>query len=106
MTYLEFCNLREHVTLVHMNEKEKAQKKAEDLIAASVARAVLLEDIPIEVFPVENKAMVIGGGIGGCRAALDLVEQGYEVYLVEKEPTIGGKMAMLDRTYPTDDCSI
>ena len=105
-TYLEFCNLREHIAQVHMNEKPKAQVKAEDAIRASVARAILLEDIPIETYPVENKAMVIGGGIGGCRAALDLAEQGYEVFLVEKEPTIGGKMAMLDRTYPTDDCSI
>ena len=50
--------------------------------------------------------MVIGAGVAGCQSALDLAKQGYEVYLVEKKPTIGGKMAMLDRTFPTDDCSI
>lgn len=105
-SYLEFCNIREHVSFVHMKEKEKAQKKAEELISAAVARAVFVEDIPEKTFPVEKKTMVIGGGVGGCQASLDLAKQGYDVYLVEKQPTIGGKMAMLDRTYPTDDCSI
>lgn len=105
-SYLEFCNIREHVAFVHMREQEKAQSKAEDLIRAAVARAYFIEDIPMKTFPVENKAMVIGGGVGGCQTALDLAKQGYEVFLVEKKPTIGGKMAMLDRTFPTDDCSI
>lgn len=105
-TYLEFCNIREHVSFVHMKEKDKAQIKAEELIRAAVARAYFNEEIPQKTFPVENKALVIGGGVGGCQAALDLAKQGYEVFLVEKEPTIGGKMAMLDRTFPTDDCSI
>jgi len=106
VSYLEFCNIREHVSFVHMREKQKAQKKAEDLIKAAISRAIFLETIPEKVVPVEDKALIIGGGVGGCQAALDLAKDGFNVYLVEKSPTIGGKMAMLDRTYPTDDCSI
>ncbi|MBN2157650.1 MAG: CoB--CoM heterodisulfide reductase iron-sulfur subunit A family protein [Candidatus Lokiarchaeota archaeon] len=104
-SYLEFVNIREHVSFVHMKEKDKAQLKAEELIRAGVARSMFLEPIPEKTFPVEKKALVIGGGIGGMQAALDLASE-YEVYLVEKAATIGGKMAMLDRTFPTDDCSI
>lgn len=89
-----------------MKEREKAQTKAEEILRAAVARAVFLEEIPERTFPVEKNAMVIGAGVAGCQSALDLANQGYEVYLIEKEPTIGGKMAMLDRTFPTDDCSI
>jgi heterodisulfide reductase subunit A2 len=105
-SYLEFVNIREQVSFVHMNEKEKAQLKAEELIRAGVARCVFHEPIPEKTFPVEKKALVIGGGVGGMQASLDLANEGYEVYLVEKAATIGGKMAMLDRTFPTDDCSI
>jgi heterodisulfide reductase subunit A len=104
-SYLEFVNIREQVSFVHMNEKEKAQLKAEELVRAGVARSVFHEPIPEKTFPVEKKALVIGGGVGGMQAALDLASD-YEVYLVEKNATIGGKMAMLDRTFPTDDCSI
>jgi heterodisulfide reductase subunit A len=55
---------------------------------------------------VEQSALVVGGGIAGIQAALNIAESGYKVYLVEKEPTIGGKMAQLDKTFPTLDCSI
>ena len=89
-----------------MKEKDKAYGKAEEIIRAAAARAIFLEAVPEKTFPVEKKAMVIGAGVAGCQSALDLAKQGYEVYLVEKKPTIGGKMAMLDRTFPTDDCSI
>jgi len=89
-----------------MQEPLNAQEKAKELIKAAVARTIFLEVIPEKAVPVEDKALVIGGGVGGCQAALDLAKEGFEVYLVEKSPTIGGKMAMLDRTYPTDDCSI
>jgi heterodisulfide reductase subunit A len=67
---------------------------------------VFHEPIPEKTFPIEKKALVIGGGVGGMQASLDLANEGYEAYLVEKQATIGGKMAMLDRTFPTDDCSI
>ena len=89
-----------------MHEKEKAQRKAEEIIRAAVARTAFHEIIPEKTFPVEKKALVIGAGVAGCQASLDLAKQGYDVYLVEREATIGGKMAMLDRTFPTDDCSI
>ncbi|MHA1729149.1 MAG: FAD-dependent oxidoreductase [Promethearchaeota archaeon] len=105
-SYLSFCNIREHCSFVHIKEPKKAQVKAEEIIRAAVARAAFLEKIPEKTIHVEKKTVVIGGGAAGCQTALDLAKQGYEVFLVEKKPTIGGKMAMLDRTFPTDDCSI
>ena len=104
--YLEFVNIREHVSYVHSKDKEGAMEAACDLIAAGVQRAAELEVVPRKTVPVDAKALVIGGGVGGLRTALDLADQGIEVYLVEREPTIGGHMAMFDRVYPTDDCSI
>ena len=55
---------------------------------------------------ITKKALIIGGGVAGLTAGIDLADEGFEVHLVERSPTIGGKMAMLDRTFPTDDCSI
>ncbi len=102
----EMANIREHVSWVHQNEKEAATKKAMDIVRSAVARARLLEaQIEAEV-PVTQAALVIGGGVAGIQAALDLADCGHTVYLVEKEPTIGGIMAALDKTYPTMDCSI
>lgn len=102
----EMVNLREHCSWVHQGEKAKATEKAKDLVRSGVARSRFLEpQIEAEV-PVTKAALVIGGGIAGIQAALDLADGGHEVYLVEKEPTIGGIMAALDKTYPTMDCSI
>jgi len=105
-SYLEFVNVREHVASVHMEEPEDALQKAKDLLRAGIARAAKLEDVPRKVVGVKPTALVIGGGIGGLSAAVNLGDEGFQVYLVEKAPSIGGHMAMLDRTYPTDDCSI
>ncbi len=105
-SFLEFANLREHDSFVHMQDKPAALAKAKDIIRAAVARAAKLEPIPRKTVPVTKEALVIGGGVGGLQASLDLAKHGFKVHLVEKEPTIGGKMAMLDRTFPTDDCSI
>ena len=105
-SFLEFCNIREHVSFVHRQDKEGAQKVAEDLLRSAVARAAVLEKILIKEVDITKKALVIGGGVAGLSAGIDLAEEGFEVHLVEKSPTIGGKMAMLDRTFPTDDCSI
>ena len=105
-SYLEFVNLREHSSFVHRNDREGAQKVAEDAIKSAVARATLLDKVEIKEVEVTQKALIIGGGVAGLTAAIDLADQGFEVHLVEKSPTIGGKMAMLDRTFPTDDCSI
>ena len=102
----EMVNIREHCSWVHQNEKELATEKAKDLVRSGVARARVLEpQIEAEV-PVTKAALVIGGGVTGIQAALDLADGGHQVYLVEKEPTIGGIMAALDKTYPTMDCSI
>lgn len=106
--YLEFVNIREHCSFVHqaLEVREKANKKAIELIKAGIARSRLLEDVPTKTVPVKPTALVVGGGISGLSAAIDLGDSGYQVYLVEKNTTIGGRMSQLDRTFPTDDCSI
>jgi len=104
--YFQMVNLREHCSYVHANDKKNATKKAIRLVQAGVNRARELESVPRKVIPVIRAALVIGAGIAGMNAALDLANQGINVYLIEKEPTIGGKMAQLDRIYPTDDCGI
>jgi heterodisulfide reductase subunit A len=91
---------------VHIHDKAAATEKAKDLVKMSVARARELEAQTEAVVPVTRSAMVIGGGIAGIQAALDFAENGYKVFLVEKEPSIGGLMAQIDKTYPTMDCSI
>ena len=103
---MEFVNIREHCSFVHQGEREKALQKAIELIKAGIARARLLEDVPTMTVPVEPSALVVGGGIAGLSAAVDLADSGFKVYLVERNTTIGGRMSQLDRTFPTDDCSI
>jgi len=102
----EMANIREHCSWVHLHNKKAATAKAKDLVRAAVAKVALLEpEIETEV-PIIKKALVIGGGVAGIQAALDLADTGYKVYLVEKEPSIGGRMAQIDKTFPTMDCSI
>ena len=103
---MEMANLREHCSWVHGNDPAAATRKAKDLVASSVARAAQLTPQDEMVFPVTRAALVIGGGVAGIQAAMDLADQGHQVYLVEKEPSIGGIMAQLDKTFPTMDCSI
>ena len=102
----EMVNIREQVSWVHQNEKAAATEKAKDLIRSGVARARFLEPQIESVVPVTKAALIVGAGIAGIQAALDLADGGHKVYLVEKEATIGGIMAALDKTYPTMDCSI
>jgi len=102
----EMANIREHCSWVHLYEKERATEKAKDLVRMAVAKATLLEPQEESVVPILRKALVIGGGVAGIQAALDLADTGYKVYLVEKEPSIGGRMAQIDKTFPTMDCSI
>jgi heterodisulfide reductase subunit A len=104
--YFQMVNLREHCSFVHAKDRKGATEKAIRLVQAGINRAKELEIIPRKEIPVERAALVIGAGIAGMNAALDLANQGIPVYLVEKESTIGGKMAQLDRIYPTDDCGI
>jgi len=105
-SYLEFVNIREHSSFVHRNDIPGAKSTAEDAIRAGVARAATLEKILIREVDITKRALIIGGGVAGLSAGIDLAEEGFDVHLVEKKPTIGGKMAKLDRTFPTDDCSI
>ena len=102
----EMANIREHCSWVHQNEKDLATKKAMDLVRSAVARARVLEPQIESEVPVTKRALVVGGGVAGIQAALDLADAGHQVYLVEKQPSIGGVMAALDKTYPTMDCSI
>lgn len=103
---LEMINVREHVTWVHSHQPAEAQQKAKDMLAASAARALLLEPLDYIEVPVTRRALVVGGGIAGLSAALDLAEAGVETILVERSPTIGGRMAQLCKTFPTMDCPI
>ncbi len=99
------ANIREQNTWVHMEEPEKATQKAKDLIRMEVARASKLEPLTPKTVPVEKAALVIGAGIAGIQASLELADAGIKTYLVEKEPSIGGNMSRLDKTFPTLDCS-
>ena len=102
----EMANIREQCSWVHLYDRENATEKAKDLVKAAVAKVALLEPAVESEVPIIKKALVIGGGVAGIQAALDLADTGYKVYLVEKEPSIGGKMAQIDKTFPTMDCSI
>jgi heterodisulfide reductase subunit A len=103
---LEMANLREQCSWVHSHDAEGATQKSKDLVRSAVARARWLEAREELEVPVEPATLVIGGGVAGIQAALDLADSGYRVILVEKEPSIGGIMAWLDKTFPTMDCSI
>ncbi len=101
---MEMANIREQCSWVH-SDKEKATEKAKGLVASAVAKASLLQPLePMQVGVVPS-ALVIGGGIAGIQSALDIADAGFQVYLVEKEPSVGGRMAQLDKTFPTLDCS-
>jgi heterodisulfide reductase subunit A len=100
----EMANIREHCSWVHQ-DREEATKKAIELIRMVVERVKRNEELfPIHI-DVTKRALVIGGGIAGIQAALDIADAGYEVVLVEREPSIGGHMAQLSETFPTLDCS-
>jgi len=103
---LEMANIREQCSWVHYDNRELATLKAKDTVRMAVARARHLQPGVETEIPVTDAALVIGGGVAGIQAALDLADAGHMVYLVEKQPTIGGIMAQLDKTFPTMDCSI
>ncbi len=103
---MEMANIREQCTWAHGHDPEGALEKAKELTAAAVAKAQFLTSLDMIHVPVTQKAMVVGAGVAGISASLDLAEQGVETILVEKEPTIGGVMAQLNKTFPTMDCSI
>lgn len=98
-------NVREHCSWC-TEDSDKATEKAKILVKSGIERAKRLEVIPVKTVPVARATLIVGGGIAGMNSALDLANQGIKVYLVESKTTIGGRMAQLDRTFPTDDCSI
>jgi heterodisulfide reductase subunit A len=100
---LDVANIREHCSWVHPSHPALATAKAKDLVRMAVARARLLEPLEKRVVEAATKTMVIGGGVAGMRAAIDLADRGFEVYLVEESPTLGGRMAQLGKIFPTDD---
>jgi heterodisulfide reductase subunit A len=93
--YFEMANIREHCSWVHPREKELATKKAKDLVRMAVARSVYLAPLEELKLPIDKRVLVVGGGIAGMVSALSIAKQGYEVYLVEKEETLGGNAKKL-----------
>ena len=102
--YLEMANIREQCSWVH-EDKEEATEKAKKLVEAAVAKALLLEALEEKEVDVIPACLVIGAGIAGIQASLDIADAGFKVYLVEKSPSVGGHMSQLDKTFPTLDCS-
>jgi len=97
----EMANIREQVSWVHAHQHEKATKKAKDIVRMAVARATWLEPQEEPELDIKDTALVIGGGISGMTAALTVANQGFKVYLVEKEPELGGNLLRLHKLYPT-----
>ncbi len=98
------ANLREQDSWIH-DDREKATEKAVDLVRMAVSKVYRHGELYPKYFDINKTVMVIGGGITGIQTALDIAEGGRKVILVEKEASIGGKMAQLDKTFPTIDCS-
>jgi len=103
---MEMTNIREQDTWVHAHDPEGALLKAKEMVSAAVAKVRHARPLQALKVPVTKAAMVVGGGVAGISAALDLAGMGHKTYLVEKELSIGGTMAQLNKTFPTMDCSI
>jgi heterodisulfide reductase subunit A len=102
----DMANIREFSSYCHRTKPKEATEKAKDIVRMAVAKSRLLEPLKPINLPVAKKVMVIGGGIAGISSALDLADMGFKVYMVERTESIGGYMALLDKTFPTLDCSI
>ena len=101
---VEIANIREHCSWIH-KDMDEATEKAIILVRTAIAKVKLNAPLMAGESPVVKRALVIGGGIAGIQAALDIADAGFEVDIVEKNATIGGRMAQLDKTFPTLDCS-
>ena len=102
--YFQMANIREHCSWV-IDDRQQATAKARGMVAAAVKRVHFhreLEQRPVEMSPT---ALIVGGGIAGIEAALRIADSGKQVFLVEREPSIGGHMAQLYKTFPTLDCA-
>lgn len=101
----EMANIREHASWVHPDDRDGATNKAKALVSAAVHRVVLHDPLEPMTVQIRPETLVVGGGIAGIQAALEIADAGYHVYMVERQPSIGGHMAMFDKTFPTLDCS-
>jgi heterodisulfide reductase subunit A len=102
---MEMVNIREQCSWCHTHEPDAATQKAIDLVLMGIEKVKLNKPLtPIEV-PMTKRALVIGGGISGIEASIQLADLGHNVILVEKGPTIGGKMAQLNKIFPDQNCS-
>jgi len=102
--YFEMANIREQCSWVH-DDPAVATEKAKALVEAAVMRVRYHQPLFASRVRINPATLVVGGGIAGIQASLELANAGYPVYLVEREPSIGGRMAQLDETFPTLDCS-
>ncbi len=102
--YFEMANIREQCSWVH-EDREEATEKTKSLVAAAVSRVRHHQSLSINKVQINPATLIVGAGITGIQAALELADANYPVYLVEREPSIGGRMAQLDETFPTLDCS-
>ena len=102
---IEIANIREQCSWVHRDEKEKATEKAVDIIQSVIERSKRNESLTAVSIQTTKKALVVGAGISGMQAALNIANSGVETYLLDREPSIGGRMAQLSETFPTLDCS-
>ena len=102
----EFIDLKDHCASPHRATPAEATEKAKAMLLSAIERAKLLEPLEKLEFPALKSTLVIGGGIAGMQAAVDLTDLGFEVNLVEKEPFLGGLAAQAGRFFPTDDCAI
>ncbi len=100
----QMANIREHCSWVTV-DGDAATEKAKVLLAGAVAKARELVELPKKTVPVDQRTLIVGAGIAGIQAALDIADSGREVYLVEKDSSIGGHMAKFDKTFPTLDCA-
>jgi heterodisulfide reductase subunit A len=101
---VQIANIREHCSWIH-DDRVEATKKATALVNAAVRRVALHQPLQITRQPVNKNTLIVGAGIAGIQAALEIANAGHHVYLVEREPTIGGRMGQFDKTFPTLDCA-
>ncbi|AEE14950.1 4Fe-4S ferredoxin iron-sulfur binding domain-containing protein [Thermodesulfobium narugense DSM 14796] len=103
--FFEMANIRDQDSWAHWHDKAGATEKAKKLVASAVAKVRLAEPLEDSYVDVTKATLVIGAGVSGIFAALDIANMGYKVYLLDRQPSIGGNMAKLDKTFPTNDCS-
>ncbi len=103
--FFQMVNIREHDSWVH-TDRQLATRKAMALARAAIQRVPLHKPLEVKKVPINPNVLVVGGGIAGIHAALVLANAGKQVYLVERDPTIGGHMAKFDKTFPTLDCAM